>query len=327
MISVLMPVRNASPFLKECLESIINQSINDWELVAVNDHSTDESYQILKDHSEFDSRIRIYNNEGEGIIDALKLAYTHSKGQLISRMDADDLMHKQKLELLQSEHGKQPESIITSYVSYFSDQTLGEGYKKYEGWLNSLIDQQSHYSNVYKECVLPSPNWLMSRNTLELLGGFKGLEYPEDYDLCFKAYKNGVSLVGIKEVLHHWRDYPTRTSRTDENYSDNAFLPLKVRYFLDVDRDTSTPLVLWGAGSKGKKIAQLLIDKNITFQWATNNPKKIGVQIYAQLLKDEETILALPSAQLIIAVAGPSDQIEIRDIIKEKDGFDSFWFC
>ena len=49
MISVLMPVRNASPFLKECLKSIVNQSFEDWELVAVNDHSTDESFQILSE--------------------------------------------------------------------------------------------------------------------------------------------------------------------------------------------------------------------------------------------------------------------------------------
>ncbi len=85
-----MPVKNAAPFLDECIESIISQSYSNWELLAVNDNSTDETLEILKRFSTLDSRITAVNNRKNGIIEALKTGYNISKGAFITRMDADD---------------------------------------------------------------------------------------------------------------------------------------------------------------------------------------------------------------------------------------------
>ena len=87
-----MPVKNAAPFLTECLDSIISQSYENWELLAVDDGSSDDSLQILKNYEQFDQRITAYRNDGVGIIDALRLAYNYSQGGMITRMDADDIM-------------------------------------------------------------------------------------------------------------------------------------------------------------------------------------------------------------------------------------------
>ena len=83
LISIIMPVKNAALFLDECIESIISQSYSNWELVAVNDNSTDDTLEILKHFSTLDSRITVVNNHKNGIIEALKTGYNISKGDLL----------------------------------------------------------------------------------------------------------------------------------------------------------------------------------------------------------------------------------------------------
>ena len=95
-----MPVKNAQPFLTDCIKSILSQTETDWELVAVNDGSTDNSKAILEQFAQADKRIHVLENNGAGIIAALRLAYSKSQGNLITRMDADDIMPPIKLETL-----------------------------------------------------------------------------------------------------------------------------------------------------------------------------------------------------------------------------------
>jgi len=92
-----MPVKNTATFLKTCLNSILQQTELYWELIAIDDHSTDTTWQILQDFAKKDKRIKVLQNNGKGIIDALRLAYKNSQGQLITRMDSDDIMRPEKL--------------------------------------------------------------------------------------------------------------------------------------------------------------------------------------------------------------------------------------
>ena len=102
IISILMPVKNTALFLNECLDSIVNQNELNFELIAIDDHSTDESYSILSNYSSKDSRIKVFKNSGKGIIEALRLAYKKSSGSLITRMDSDDIMSINKLKVLKT---------------------------------------------------------------------------------------------------------------------------------------------------------------------------------------------------------------------------------
>jgi glycosyltransferase involved in cell wall biosynthesis len=327
MISIVMPVKNAFKYLEECILSIQNQSLADWELIAINDNSSDDSIHILNKFSDSDSRIKVFNNDGKGIIDALILAYSKTEGEFISRMDADDKMHPNKLQMLSDSLRENPKAIITAKVSYFSDTELGQGYLDYQNWLNQFIDQQNHYSGIYQECVLPSPCWMMTRSTLDALGGFKSLSYPEDYDLCFKAYQKNIQILGVNEILHYWRDYSERTSRNDPNYADNTFIGLKTRYFIACDNKSDQPLILWGAGKKGKKIARLLIESGTKFIWATNNPKKLNVPIYDQQLVLDEEISDIKDAQLIIAIADRKASEGILRVLQASAVDEVYYFC
>jgi len=328
MISIVMPMRNAMPYLKECIESIINQSYTNWELVVVNDHSTDDSFDILKGFSNLDNRIKVLNNTGKGIIDALQLAYSKTTGQFISRMDADDIMPVKKIELMRTQLIKTPNSVITGRIKYIGEN-LREGYKKYEIWMNTMMENNTHYEQMYRECVIPSPAWMISRSLFDSIGGFTPNTYPEDYDLTLRMYKAKIPIIAINELIHIWRDYQERTSRNDPNYSFNSFEVLKTQYFLEVDYDKSKTLVLWGGGKKGKKIAQLLIKHNVDFIFACNNPKKINQDIYGKNMANIETVFDKESTyQTIIAVANPDDQLEIKSTLNTKlVHVEPYWFC
>ncbi len=332
IISILLPVFNTAAYLRECLDSILAQTEQAWELLAVDDFSTDESCSILNEYAVTDNRIKIFQNNIKGIAPALKLAYEQSSGVLISRMDSDDIMLPGKLECLKKtllQHGKN--HVATGWVEYFSKEGLGEGFKKYAVWLNGLAEGNRYWKEVYKECPVPSPCWMAWRTDLEKCGAFSQEDkYPEDYDLCFRWRDSGLAVATCEKVLHQWRDRPERASRTDKNYHDNSFLELKTDWFLKTDHDPNRPLVIWGAGRKGKRLARLLNERNITFGWVSNNEDKIGKEIRGIELRHFNIISQLTDPQIIIAVAAPDDQKEIIEFLLENNfnqGEHYYFFC
>ena len=327
MVSILMPVKNASAYLDQCIESISAQTYKNWELIAINDHSTDDSLEKLYHYSSLDKRIKVSVNDGTGIIMALRKAYSMCQGQYVTRMDSDDYMPSNKLALMRSElmsHGRN--YLATGLVKYVSETTLGNGYLKYQDWLNKLTSSSSNFSEIYKECSIPSPCWMIHIDDLEKSQAFDSELYPEDYDLAFRFRAAQLKVIGINEVLHYWRDYSDRTSRNDPHYSDNLFVTLKVHHFLKQDHEPLQPLLLWGAGKKAKKIAQELIERKIEFHWLSNNPKKIGKDIYGNIILDESQLGKFKQAQVIVSVSSPSDMVDIRSILSEYEG-QSYWFC
>lgn len=327
-----MPVYNAEAYLFECIDSIIKQSYTNWELIAVDDQSTDDSLSILSDYSSKNSNIKIHTTTNKGIIPALHEAFIQSNGVLITRMDADDIMHVDKLLLLSNTLLKSGRGhLATAFVRYFSDSKLGDGYTKYENWLNGLTNQEINFTEIYKECVIPSPCWMCYRSDLQNCDAFNPQTYPEDYDLCFRFRKVGLKVIAVRQVLHYWRDHSHRSSRNDPNYSDNSFLNLKMQYFLEDDFDPIKKMVLWGAGRKGKTIAKELIKNNIPFQWLTNNTEKIDKQIYGVVLQNDKKFEFTNSHQVIIAVAQQNESNLIRTRManekQKSEDLKVFFFC
>lgn len=331
LISILIPFKNTANFLNQCLDSIVKQTYQNWELIIVDDGSTDESYEIVADYTRIDKRIHLYSNTGKGIISALQTAYRHASGVLITRMDSDDIMATQKLEVMSDALiASGPGHIALGLVKYFSENGIGEGYRNYEIWLNTLSQKGSNFSELYKECVIPSPCWMVYRTDFERCGGFNSPIYPEDYDLAFRFYEQGLQCLPSLSVLHYWRDYPHRASRTDDNYAENSFLDLKLTYFLRLSRKKTATLVVWGAGAKGKRLAQLLDSKQIEFEWICDNPNKIGKYIYGHVLKPFGDLATLNNPQSIITVANKNAQQEIKSYLtdnKMQPMDDYFFFC
>jgi len=311
-ISVLIPVRNGELFLEECLNSIVHQTFCDFEVIIVNDYSTDGTARILSNFEKKDPRFSWYENSNRGIIGALQLALSKSSGRCITRMDADDIMETDKLETMHRQLCAFGEGYVAlGLVKYFSEKGVGNGFKKYENWLNNLSKNGSNFDDSYKECVIPSPCWMLHASDLTKIGGFDLNRYPEDYDLAFRMKKAGIKVIPAQKVLHFWRDYASRTSRIDENYADNSFLRLKLDYFLELDRDEKKELVLWGAGKKGKRLAQMLIGQKLEFIWVTNNEKKVGKAIYNQWIVHQKVLGELKGCQILVSIADRNfEQVE-----------------
>jgi len=282
-------------------------------------------------YAQKDPRFNFLKNAGHGIIEALRTAYSHCKGDLITRMDSDDIMASDKLvtmvnTLTNTGHGH----VAVGLVEYFSNRGISNGYARYEAWLNGLTKNGTNYSEIYKECAIPSPCWMVSREDLDTCGAFEPNRYPEDYDLTFRFYENGLKCVPCAKVLHHWRDYDTRTSRTSVHYQANYFLDIKLHYFLKLEYDPKCSLVVWGAGSKGKTIAKNLVERELDFKWICDNPNKIGKNIYGKTLFHFRVLNEIENPQNIITVANEEEQNSIRSFfntMNKQPMKDYFFFC
>ncbi len=311
-----MPVKNEERHLEKLLDSIVSQSERDFELIAIDDHSTDKSFNILNSYSNKDSRIKLFKNPGKGIVSALQFAYTKTQGEYITRQDSDDIMPEKKLEILLSILKLNGSGVVaTGKVQYFSDNELKDGFKKYETWLNHLCDTDSHYDQIFKECVLVSANWLMHRSDFDKIGAFNDAIYPEDYHLAFRCYEQGLKIISSKEVTHLWRDHQNRASRNLEEYQDQKFFPLKVLFFKKVFG--TEDICLWGAGPTGKKLAKELIANNINFHWVTNNKKKIGKNIYGVDIYDLDSLKNKNNQRIIISVTQRGSLESIKNYLNE----------
>lgn len=331
LISIITPFKNTSKYIGACVESVIIQSTDNWELILVDDHSTDHSLEIVNNYASQDSRIKVLKNNKSGIISALQYGYKFASGQLITRMDSDDIMPSNKLKSMSDElldHGIG--HVSTGIVKYFSNLGISDGYHKYEKWINGLTRKGKNYTEIYKECVIASPCWMVFKEDFDKCHGFSPNFYPEDYDLTFRFYKHNLKCIPTSEIRHFWRDYAIRTSRTHEHYAQNYFLDLKLRHFLELDYNSNKKLIIWGAGNKGKTIAKLLTIKNIPFKWICDNPKKIGKDIYGHILLDYKKVNAYNNYQSIITVANENAQVEILNFLtskKLKSMKDYFFFC
>ncbi|MGD1960239.1 MAG: glycosyltransferase family 2 protein [Fulvivirga sp.] len=330
LVSIIMAVKDTAPFLPSCLDSILAQSYSNWELIAVNDHSSDATPQILEDYAGQDTRIRVFHSKRHKLIPTLKEGYTHVRGILINRMDSDDKMPDYKLEVLVNEWLKYGRgTIIAGGTEHFVDEgEVGDGFVRYEKWLNEVARTSTHYQQIYKECVIPSHCWILQRDDFEAAGGFEPEVYPEDYDLCFRYYRSGLKVVGIDKVLHYWRDRSNRISRTWEEYEDNRYFDLKLRYFYELDRDRNRPLVLWGAGKNGKDMARLVQGFDDQFHWVCDNERKIGKDIYGVRMEHLDVIPTLVNPQIMVVVSSPDARSEITSMLEEwgKKPVKDYWF-
>lgn len=100
MISIIIPVYNVSEYLRECLDSVINQSFTDWEGILINDGSTDDSGSICDEFASRDKRFRVIHQSNQGIVAVRNLGLQEANGDYIAWVDSDDIVHPQWLETM-----------------------------------------------------------------------------------------------------------------------------------------------------------------------------------------------------------------------------------
>lgn len=271
--------------MEACLNSIRDQQLANWELVMIDDHSSDESMELMAHYAAKDSRITFERNLGNGIIPALQQAFSQTQGTYITRMDSDDIMPATRLKKMVNAIEKAPkQTIVTGLVNYFSETEVSPGYQTYELWLNDINLHNSQWPNIYRECVIASPNWMASKDELERISAFDNLYYPEDYHLVLKWYQHQFHVLTIPDITLHWREHSQRTSRNSAHYNQKAFFDLKIRAFIQHDLHTQH-LVLWGKNPKTSLTAKVLDQHQIPYhQFNQSSFKEIESMTNPQLL-------------------------------------------
>jgi glycosyltransferase involved in cell wall biosynthesis len=286
LVSILLPIKNEVRYLQECLQSILDQTYHNWEAILVDDHSTDATPTIIEEFIKKDNRFKSFQNEGEGLINALQFGLAKSNGRYITRMDGDDLMLPNRLsDMVEMANQHDHKTIITGYASYFSDKAISEGYQIYESWLNNLQTHNCYWDHIYRESVVASPNWLMHTSTLRKIGGYADIIHPEDYALTLRWYAYGLK---IKSTLTHtlrWREHKDRISRTHIGYQQEAFFELKINAFID-NENIKRPLVIWGNNKKSKLAISIFERHQIAFS-------QMVLDNYSEIEKIENPLLLI----------------------------------
>lgn len=273
-----MPVFNAEKTLAECLDSILDQTLEEFELVAVNDNSTDRSVEILRSYN--DSRISIIENQQKGIVSALNLGLQSCRSDLVARMDADDVMYVDRL--------KKQFAVMTDDASItlcatqarkFPEEIIKAGYAEYMHWQNACLSKQDIGNQIYIESPFAHPSVMFRKQRVMELGGYMEGEFPEDYELWLRLFNAGKHMMKLDEVLIDWRESDSRLSRTSSRYSDAAFELIRAEYLVKDWRLQGRKIVFWGAGRKTRQRTQYLIDRGIKpVAWIDIDNKKIGKQ-------------------------------------------------
>lgn len=279
-VSILLPFHNALNTLPDCLDSIQAQDHVHWELVAVNDHCNDGSANWLRQRALQDSRIRVLDNPGSGLVAALNHGLSACSHELVLRMDADDLMRPQRLSRQLAHFERTPDlALSATRVRLFPEETIQAGYHEYLRWQNACCSGEAIGNQIYIESPFAHPSVCFRKILVEGLGAYREGPFPEDYDLWLRLFHSGCRLEKLPEVLLDWRESPHRVSRTDPRCSREAFDRLKARYLARDRRFLAhrEDFVIWGAGRKTRKRCQHLLD--LGFQpkaWVDIDPGKIG---------------------------------------------------
>jgi glycosyltransferase involved in cell wall biosynthesis len=163
-ISIVMPFRNAVSTLDECLDSIQQQSLDSWELVAIDDDSVDESASIVEYRAQHDPRIRLLSPGRVGLVAALNQGIAETRAPLIARMDADDLMHPRRLELQFAYLQQHPQiALVGSQVELFPPDQIRAGYQEYVRWQNACTTPNEIAANIYVESPFAHPSVMIRR--------------------------------------------------------------------------------------------------------------------------------------------------------------------
>lgn len=120
MISVIVPVYNAAPYLNQCIESIVKQTYTDWECILINDGSTDKSGEICRMWEERDSRIHVINQSNQGVSAARNQGIEESKGEYLVFIDSDDWVDIEYLSVMIKECGN-CDLTITGIIDHYAD--------------------------------------------------------------------------------------------------------------------------------------------------------------------------------------------------------------
>lgn len=212
-ISIVIPVYNIESYLRQCLDSVINQTLKEIEIICVNDGSTDNSLQILEEYAEKDKRIRIFNKANGGISSARNLGMKYIKGEYTGFVDSDDWIELDMYEKLY-QNAKVYDSDMVMCSAHIFDDVSKE--MKYDNPYFTLECFDQTYDNctfthnqtedlLFSICVTPWNKIYKSKFLDDI-----GVKFPDGQDFddnsfFYETYLNASKISLVRDYLYFYR--------------------------------------------------------------------------------------------------------------------------
>lgn len=198
LISVIMPAYNAENFINTAIKSIVGQTYQNFELIVIDDGSTDRTTQIVEDWQTTDDRIRLYSRENKGLIYTLNEAVGLSRGNFICRMDADDISNPNRLKrqlahLLSTNH-----DLCGTFAEVF-----GDTYRN----LPQLQKSQDIYEYLFFGNPIIHPSIMATKQFFKRNPYHPDYEHVEDYELWVRAMQIGAKISNVPNILLRYRTH------------------------------------------------------------------------------------------------------------------------
>lgn len=298
-VSIVLPVRDAEATLPRALESCLAQTYSDFELLVIDDGSRDGSAAVAREAAVSDGRVLLLDAPVPGgLVPALRAGCAAAHGELIARMDADDVAHPERLAEQVRFLDAHPEIAACGCgVRIVRRGERGEplpadpGFQRYEAWINALTAPEAIARDRFVESPLVHPSVVMRRAALEAVGGYRDPGWAEDYDLWLRLLEGDYRLAKVPRVLLEWSDGPARLTRTDARYAPASFLCAKAHYLARLDGVAARGVMISGAGPTGKRLAALLREAGVRVHaFLDPHPRRIGGRIGGVPVLSEEAI-------------------------------------
>lgn len=232
-VSVIIPVFNVENYLGECLDSIINQSLSELEIICINDGSTDNSLNILHDYQKKDNRIRIINQENHGQGYARNVGLSQVVGDYVYFMDADDYLELTALEELYNlAENKSLDLIIFKLINFHDEnrETFQTHYYDMVFLRDKVGDSVFNYNDVgdrvFQIAVSP-PGKLFKRSLIENIRFPENLIF-EDNPFFVEAFFNAKRVYFYDKYLYYRRVRNDSTTSNFNRYSDSIIVLNKI---------------------------------------------------------------------------------------------------
>lgn len=226
-VSIVIPTYNAEPYLRKCLDSVVNQTLKDIEIICVDDGSTDNSGKILDEYAAKDSRIKVIHKENGGYGSAMNIGLEDATGEYIGIVEPDDYIELNMYEMLYKQAMKMSADVCDSGFYVYNSQNNGTSQNV--KWLypneniNFFPDDRSFTIAEYPKLIMKHAsiwakiykNEFLKQNNIKF-NETKAASY-QDFPFMVEVMCSAKRIVVVKSYFYHWRVEDNSNSSTTRN--------------------------------------------------------------------------------------------------------------